>query len=93
MTEQIRLALIDDDAGVLDALCHYLARHQIRTSCFMTATEFLVALNRQEEFDCIVSDVRMPGMSGLDLMRHLNVRAFAQPVILITGHGDVVHGG
>jgi two-component system response regulator FixJ len=89
MTEQIRLALIDDDAGVLDALCYYLARHQIRTSCFVTATEFLEALDRQEEFDCIVSDVRMPGMSGLELMRHLNVRAYAQPVILITGHGDV----
>ena len=89
MTEQIRLALIDDDAGVLDALCHYLARHQIRTSCFVTATEFLAALDRQEQFDCIVSDVRMPGMSGLDLMRHLNVSAYARPVILITGHGDV----
>ena len=80
MTEQIRLALIDDDAGVLDALRYYLARHQIRTFCFVTATEFLEALDRQEEFDCIVSDVRMPGMSGLELMRHLNVRALCAAV-------------
>ena len=82
MTAQIRLALIGDDAGVLDALCHYLTRHQIRTSCFVTATDFLAALDRHEEFDCFVSDVRMPGMSGLDLMRHLNVSAPA------AGHFD-----
>jgi two-component system response regulator FixJ len=89
MADQIRLALIDDDAAVLDALSHYLARQQIKTSCFKAAKDFLAALDRQEQFDCIVSDVRMPGMSGLDLMRHLNKRAYARPVILITGHGDV----
>jgi FixJ family two-component response regulator len=51
--------------------------------------DFLEALDRREQFDCVVSDVRMPGMSGLDLMRHLNERGYAGPVILITGHGDV----
>src|SRR6185437_8789239 len=45
--------------------------------------------NRGTRFDCLVSDVRMPGMTGLDLMRRVNERAFAQPVILITGHGDI----
>jgi two-component system response regulator FixJ len=89
MADQIRLALIDDDAAVLDALGHYLARQKIGTSCFKAAKDFLAALDRQQQFDCIVSDVRMPGMSGLDLMRHLNERAYARPVVLITGHGDV----
>jgi two-component system, LuxR family, response regulator FixJ len=68
MVDQIRLALINDDAAVLDALGHYLARQEIRTSCFSAAKDFLDALDRQEQFDCIVSDVRMPSMSGLDLL-------------------------
>jgi FixJ family two-component response regulator len=89
MAEAIRLALIDDDDAVLDALRHFFARRTIVTSCFRTAGEFLKAIEPQQQFDCIVSDVRMPGMSGLELMRQLGQRSVALPVILITGHGDV----
>jgi FixJ family two-component response regulator len=88
MPDLIDLALIDDDEAVLDALRHYLARQDIRTTCFKAAKSFLRALDHRE-FDCIVSDVRMPGMSGLDLVRYLNGLSYARPVILITGHGDV----
>ena len=49
----------------------------------------MAAVDRSAQFDCVVSDVRMPGMSGLDLVGHLNARGFARPIILITGHGDV----
>jgi FixJ family two-component response regulator len=89
MAEPIRLALIDDDDAVLDALRHYFARRTIVTSCFTTADEFLETLKPQQQFDCIVSVVRMPGMSGLELMHHINQRSCALPVILITAHGDV----
>jgi two-component system response regulator FixJ len=89
MPDRLHVALIDDDAAVLDALRYYLARQSIRTSTFQAAGDFLEALDRHEQFDCVVSDVRMPGMSGLDLMKHLNERGYAGPVILITGHGDV----
>ena len=89
MADHIRVALIDDERAVLDALQQYLARQGISASCFQAAKEFLAALDRREPFDCIVSDVRMPGMSGLDLMQHLNRRGMRRPVILITGHGDV----
>ena len=89
MADQIRVALIDDERAVLDALQQYLARQGVTASCFQAAKEFLAALDRQEPFDCIVSDVRMPSMSGLDLMQHLNRRGTGRPVILITGHGDV----
>jgi RNA polymerase sigma factor (sigma-70 family) len=89
MSDRLHVALIDDDAAVLDALRYYLARQSIRTSTFQAAKEFLEALDRREQFDCVVSDVRMPGMSGLDLMKNLNERGYAGPVILITGHGDV----
>lgn len=89
MSDQLHVALIDDDAAVLDALRYYLARQSIRTSTFQAAKNFLEALDHHEHFDCVVSDVRMPGMSGLDLIKHLNERSYAGPVILITGHGDV----
>ena len=89
MSDRLHIALIDDDAGVLDALRYYLARQSMRTSTFEAAKEFLEALDRREQFDCVVSDVRMPGMSGLDLMKQLSDRGYAGPVILITGHGDV----
>ena len=89
MPDRLHVALIDDDAAVLDALRYYLARQSIRTSTFQAARDFLEALDRHEQFDCVVSDARMPGMSGLDLMKYLNERGYAGPVILITGHGDV----
>ena len=89
MADLVDLALIDDDEAVLDALLHYLTRQNVRTSCFNAAKNFLTAFDHGGQFDCIVSDVRMPGMTGLDLMRRLNERAYTQPVILITGHGDV----
>jgi FixJ family two-component response regulator len=89
MPDRLYIALIDDDAAVLDALRYYLARQTIRTSTFQAAKDFLEALDPHAPFDCVVSDVRMPGMSGLDLMKHLTERGFAGPVILITGHGDI----
>lgn len=89
MADPIHLALIDDDEAVLDALRRYFGRHNIEAFCFKAAKDFLAALDRQEQFDCIVSDVRMPQMSGLELARRLNERAYGRPVVLITGHGDV----
>ena len=89
MADPIHIALIDDDPAVLDSLRLYFARHELKTSCFNTAEEFLAALDRSAQFDCVVSDVRMPGVSGLDLVRQLNARGFIRPIILITGHGDI----
>jgi two-component system response regulator FixJ len=89
MNISIRLALIDDDSAVLDSLQLYFGRQHIDTACFTQAKEFLAALAGGRRFDCIVSDVRMPGMSGLDLVRHLKERDVTAPIILITGHGDV----
>jgi two-component system response regulator FixJ len=89
MSDPIHLALIDDDEAVLDALRHYFARRNVRTSCFHLAKDFLAAINQAERFDCVVSDIRMAGMSGLDLAHRLNECGIAWPIILITGHGDI----
>jgi len=89
MAETIHIALIDDDSAVLDSLRLYFARRDIRTSCFASGEALLIALDGGAQPDCIVSDVRMPGMSGLDLVHHLNARRSVAPVILITGLGDI----
>jgi len=85
----VHIALIDDDEAVLDSLRLYFARQDVETTCFSTADDFLAAIAQGQRFDCIVSDVRMPGMSGIDLVRHLKEQDIAVPIILITGHGDI----
>jgi FixJ family two-component response regulator len=89
MSTFIRIAVIDDDEAVLDSLRLYFARQNVETSCFGSASDFLAATRDGQRFDCVVSDVRMPGMSGLELVHHLKGIGLAAPVILITGHGDV----
>jgi FixJ family two-component response regulator len=89
MAEPAQIALVEDDADVRDSLQLYLASQDIETSCFAAAEALLAAVDDGVQFDCIVSDVRMPGLSGLDLVLHLEARRVAAPVILITGHGDI----
>jgi two-component system response regulator FixJ len=89
MADPIHVALIDDDAAVRDSLQLYFTRKSVSTTCFQAAEEFLKAVNGSERFDCVVTDVRMPGMSGLDLVHHLINRGSIHPIILITGHGDI----
>jgi two-component system, LuxR family, response regulator FixJ len=89
MSDPIHLALIDDDPAVRDSLQLYFARQRVGATCFRAAEEFLKVVNGCELFDCIVTDVRMPGMSGLDLVHHLVNRGSIRPIILITGHGDI----
>ncbi len=87
MAEAIHVALVDDDAAVRDALQLFFTRRRVRITCFETAQAFLEA--DCDSFDCLVTDVRMPGMSGLDLAHHLLGRGWTRPILLITGHGDV----
>jgi FixJ family two-component response regulator len=89
MLDPIHIALIDDDAAVRDSLHLFLTRKQLKVSCFETAEQFLKARDGCDPVDCIVSDVRMPGMSGLDLVNYLIGCGWIRPIILITGHGDV----
>jgi two-component system response regulator FixJ len=89
MVDLIRIALIDDDEAVLDSLKLYFERHGVKATCFSTAVAFLGTKNIAGAFDCVVADVRMPELSGLDLLRKLAAEGLIIPVILITGHGDV----
>lgn len=80
--------VIDDDDAVRDSLAFLLrsARMDVRT--YDSATAFLAAVP-EIGGGCIVTDVRMPGISGVDLLRRLRELKVAIPVIVITGHGDV----
>jgi two-component system response regulator FixJ len=82
------IALIDDDAAALDSLRLLLESRGMDVRCFPSAEAFL-ATPSDTPASCVVSDVRMPGLSGLDLQRVLKARGSTTPVILITGHGDV----
>ena len=89
MTEMIHIALVDDDAAVLDSLRLYFARHGVATACFTSAEALLAGLDDGEQPECIVSDIRMPGMSGLDLLHRLKERRQTAPLILITALADI----
>jgi FixJ family two-component response regulator len=80
--------VIDDDAGVRLALESLIGSVGLRAACFASPEEFL----RQRHTDspsCLVLDVRLPGLSGLDLQRELASKPYRIPIIFITAHGDV----
>lgn len=84
----MHVALIDDDLAVLDALTLYFKRQGMMVTCFATADAF-IAIAQSPPFDCVVADVRMPGLSGIDLARRFAEEGGITPIILITGHGDI----
>ena len=67
----------------------YLGRRGFVVACFRAASDFLDALASGGAFDCIVTDIKMPGMSGLALQRTLVQKSYLAPLIMITGHGDI----
>lgn len=89
VNEKAKVALIDDDEPILDSLQLYLRRKGFDVSCFTSARAFLGALETDPEFRCVVTDVRMPKMTGLELQQVLTERCQSLPMIMITGHGDI----
>jgi FixJ family two-component response regulator len=87
MTEP-RVYIIDDDEAMRDSLKWLLESRGLEVELYASGEEFLKAFD-SSFCGCLVLDVRMPGMSGLDLYEQLQVRASTLPVIFITGHGDV----
>jgi FixJ family two-component response regulator len=80
--------VIDDDAGARTAIQSLLESVGLRAATFGSAQEFL-ASRRPDAPACLVLDVRLPGVSGLDFQRDLAARNIAIPIIFITGHGDI----
>jgi two-component system response regulator FixJ len=80
--------VIDDDEALRDSLAFLLRAAQIEVRTYASAVAFLDALP-DARASCVITDVRMPGMSGIDLLRRLQELKIGMPVIVITGHGDV----
>ena len=80
--------IVDDDDAMRDSLRWLLESTGYRVSAYSTAERFLTAY-KPGMAACVVLDVRMPGLSGLELQQELNRRGETLPIIFITGHGDV----
>ena len=80
--------VIDDDPMVRRALDSLFRSIGLATTLYESATAFLAALP-PSRVSCIITDVRMPGVSGLDFQKALTAQGVTTPVIVITGHGDV----
>jgi FixJ family two-component response regulator len=86
--DQATVFVIDDDAAMRAAIAGLLKSVGLRSECFGTAQEFL-ASSRQDIPSCLVLDIRLPGVNGLDFQRELAEAGIHIPIIFITGHGDI----
>lgn len=80
--------VVDDDAAVRDSLRRLISSVGLAVEVFATAQAFL-GTRRADAAGCLVLDVRLPGLSGLDLQRELADTDAALPIIFLTGHGDI----
>lgn len=88
VVQKPRVYIVDDDDGMRRALTVLMGTIDYEVSAFARAADFLAKLN-PDQHGCVVLDVRMPEMSGLELQQKLNQSGSILPVIFITGHGDV----
>jgi len=88
MSGERKVYVIDDDAAMRDSLNFLLEAAGFEVTMFDTATKFLNVLPRLD-FGCVVSDVRMPGIDGIELLKRMKALTSRFPIVIITGHGDV----
>ena len=88
MLAERRVYIVDDDEGVRDSLSVLLESKAFAVKSFASAVEFLAAASSLQP-GCVIVDIRMPEMDGLELQQHLIDRSLDFPLIVITGHGDV----
>jgi FixJ family two-component response regulator len=82
------VAVVDDDEAFRAALQRLLKSAGFSVRSFASAEDFLDCGGQEHETGCLIADIRMPGMSGLDLQAKLNAEHCPIPIIFITAHGD-----
>jgi two-component system response regulator FixJ len=88
MAHRGNVYVIDDDEAVRDSLDFLLGAADFHVTLFESAHKFLDAISTVD-FGCVVSDVRMPGIDGIELLKRLKASRSVFPVVIMTGHGDV----
>jgi FixJ family two-component response regulator len=86
--QPLTVYIVDDDAAVRDSLALMLGLAGFRTAFFADAEAFLAAW-REDWSGCVVADLRLPGLSGLELQAEMGRRGSRLPFVIITAHGDV----
>jgi len=80
--------VVDDDEAMRDSIVCLLESANLPSRMFADAGAFLKSCDPRQS-GCILLDIRMPGMSGMELLEHLKANGYSMPAIIITGHGDV----
>ena len=88
MSSRGKVYVIDDDEAMRDSLSFLLDAADFHVTLFESALNFLAALPRLD-FGCVVSDVRMPGLDGIELLKRMKVGHSPFPIVIMTGHGDI----
>jgi two-component system response regulator FixJ len=88
VSEQPRVFVVDDDAAVRDSLSLLIRSVGLEAEAFETAQGFLDAY-APPRWGCLVLDVRMPGISGLELQQQMAARGISLPIVFLTAHGDI----
>ncbi len=88
MSPKITVSVVDDDLAVRDSLALLMHSVGLQVETFASAKDFLDAY-RPDRRGCLITDIRMPGMSGLELQEQLSAQGYHIPVIVLTGFGDV----
>lgn len=93
MNEPKKVFLVDDDSSIRRALTRLIKSAGYEAVAFASARDFLDSGRLTDQaLACLVLDVRMPGLSGLDLQHELQARNTVLPIIFVTGHGDIPMG-
>ena len=87
MVKDLEIAVIDDDESFRVALVESLCSFGYGADGYASAEDYIGSIGAKS-FSCVVTDIHMPGMSGLDLMKHLAARGSTTPVVLITARSD-----
>jgi len=82
------VAVVDDDENIRRSFSRLLRAAGMQPMAFLSAEAF-IADERHAQFDCLVLDVQLPGMSGLELQEHLHAEGIATPIVFITAYEDI----